>query len=252
MLGGEEAERWGFFNRLASPDTVLAQAQQLAAELAAGPTFANGMTKRMLEMEWAMSVESAIEAEAVAQALCMETEDFARAFRAFAANRSWCSRATEMDLDETRAGHFSTTATAASRRRSHAGPTPLSPRCPTTTSMRRAGPGSRRWRTPVFSRRVVPAEHGGLHRRRANVAWPAKPRLAIGLADFAFAMQGLGTGSISLFWLGGVLQARYLPPVRDGRAIAAFALSEPEAGSDVAALGDDRNATGRRICASTA
>ena len=87
VLDGEEAERWGFFNRLASPDTVLAQAQQLAAELAAGPTFANGMTKRMLEMEWAMSVERAIEAEAVAQALCMETEDFARAFRAFAAKQ---------------------------------------------------------------------------------------------------------------------------------------------------------------------
>jgi enoyl-CoA hydratase/carnithine racemase len=87
VLDGEEAERWGFFNRLASPDTVLAQAQQLAAELATGPTFANGMTKRMLEMEWAMSVESAIEAEAVAQALCMETEDFARAFRAFAAKQ---------------------------------------------------------------------------------------------------------------------------------------------------------------------
>jgi enoyl-CoA hydratase/carnithine racemase len=87
VLAGEEAERWGFFNRLVPPDTVLAQAQQLAAELAAGPTFANGMTKRMLEMEWAMSVESAIEAEAVAQALCMETEDFARAFRAFAAKQ---------------------------------------------------------------------------------------------------------------------------------------------------------------------
>jgi enoyl-CoA hydratase/carnithine racemase len=87
VLGGEEAERFGFFNRLAAPDTVLAQAQQLAAELAAGPTFANGMTKRMLEMEWAMSVETAIEAEAVAQALCMETEDFARAFRAFAARQ---------------------------------------------------------------------------------------------------------------------------------------------------------------------
>ena len=87
VLNGEDAERWGFFNRLASPDTVLAQAQQLAAELAAGPTFANGMTKRMLEMEWAMAVESAIEAEAVAQALCMETEDFARAFRAFAAKQ---------------------------------------------------------------------------------------------------------------------------------------------------------------------
>ncbi len=87
VLTGEEAERWGFFNRLAAPDAVLSQAQKLAGELAAGPTFANAMTKRMLEMEWAMSVETAIEAEAVAQALCMKTEDFARAFRAFAAKQ---------------------------------------------------------------------------------------------------------------------------------------------------------------------
>jgi enoyl-CoA hydratase/carnithine racemase len=86
-LGGEQAERWGFFNRLATPAGVLADAQVLAAELAAGPTFGNAMTKRMLEMEWAMSVETAIEAEAVAQALCMETEDFVRAYRAFADKR---------------------------------------------------------------------------------------------------------------------------------------------------------------------
>jgi enoyl-CoA hydratase/carnithine racemase len=87
VLGGEEAERFGFFNRLVAPEAVLGEAQRLAAELTAGPTFANAMTKRMLEMEWAMSVESAIEAEAVAQALCMETEDFARAFRAFASKQ---------------------------------------------------------------------------------------------------------------------------------------------------------------------
>jgi enoyl-CoA hydratase/carnithine racemase len=86
-MAGEEAERFGFFNRLAAPDTVLAEATKLARELANGPTFANAMTKRMLEMEWAMSVEAAVEAEAVAQALCMETEDFARAFRAFAAKQ---------------------------------------------------------------------------------------------------------------------------------------------------------------------
>jgi enoyl-CoA hydratase/carnithine racemase len=84
VMGGEEGERWGFFNRLSSSENVLADATALAAELASGPTFANGMTKRMLEMEWAMSVEQSIEAEAVAQALCMETEDFARAFHAFA------------------------------------------------------------------------------------------------------------------------------------------------------------------------
>jgi enoyl-CoA hydratase/carnithine racemase len=86
-LGGEEAERWGFFNRLTAAASVLADAQALATELAAGPTFGNAMTKRMLEMEWAMSVETAIEAEAVAQALCMETEDFVRAYRAFADKR---------------------------------------------------------------------------------------------------------------------------------------------------------------------
>ncbi|MDR6871926.1 enoyl-CoA hydratase/carnithine racemase [Bosea sp. BE125] len=83
-LKGEEAERWGFLNRLVARESLLAEAQALAAELADGPTFANAMTKRMLEMEWAMSVESAIEAEAVAQALCMQTEDFARAYHAFA------------------------------------------------------------------------------------------------------------------------------------------------------------------------
>jgi enoyl-CoA hydratase/carnithine racemase len=87
VMGGEEAERWGFFNRLSSPENVLADATALANELCAGPTFANGMTKRMLEMEWAMSVEQSIEAEAVAQALCMETEDFKRAFHAFAAKQ---------------------------------------------------------------------------------------------------------------------------------------------------------------------
>ena len=87
VMNGEEAERWGFFNRLVAPESVPADAMKLAKELADGPTFANAMTKRMLEMEWAMSVEQAIEAEAVAQALCMETEDFARAFRAFAAKQ---------------------------------------------------------------------------------------------------------------------------------------------------------------------
>jgi enoyl-CoA hydratase/carnithine racemase len=87
VMGGEEAERWGFFNKLAASENVLADAHALAKELADGPTFANAMTKRMLEMEWAMSVEQAIESEAVAQALCMETEDFKRAYRAFAAKQ---------------------------------------------------------------------------------------------------------------------------------------------------------------------
>ena len=84
-LGGEEGERWGFFNRLVAPDQLLAQAQQMAADLAAGPTFANGITKTMLQQEWAMTIEQAIEAEAQAQALCMLTQDFTRAYEAFVA-----------------------------------------------------------------------------------------------------------------------------------------------------------------------
>jgi enoyl-CoA hydratase/carnithine racemase len=86
-LGGEEAERWGFFNRLCTPESVLADAQALAAELAQGPTFANGVTKTMLHQEWAMTIDQAIEAEAQAQALCMQTEDFRRAYHAFVAKQ---------------------------------------------------------------------------------------------------------------------------------------------------------------------
>jgi enoyl-CoA hydratase/carnithine racemase len=85
FMSAEEGEGWGFFSRLVPPERVLAEAQALAGEIAAGPGFANTMTKRMLAMEWAMSIEEAIEAEAVAQALCMTTDDFARAFHAFAA-----------------------------------------------------------------------------------------------------------------------------------------------------------------------
>ncbi len=86
-MGGEEAERWGFFNRLAAPESVLDEAKSLAADLARGPTFGNAMTKRMLHMEWDMSVDQAIEAEALAQSICMQTQDFRRAFEAFAAKR---------------------------------------------------------------------------------------------------------------------------------------------------------------------
>ncbi|HEU0051998.1 MAG TPA: enoyl-CoA hydratase family protein [Longimicrobium sp.] len=86
-MGGEEAERWGFFNRLVDPETLDDEARALAAELAAGPTFAHGITKKCLHQEWSMGVDEAIEAEAQAQAICMQTEDFARAFHAFAEKR---------------------------------------------------------------------------------------------------------------------------------------------------------------------
>ena len=86
-LGAEEGLAWGFFNRLVAPEALAAEAAALARGIAEGPSFAHAMTKRMLAMEWAMSMEQAIEAEAVAQALCMTTGDFRRAFEAFPAKR---------------------------------------------------------------------------------------------------------------------------------------------------------------------
>jgi enoyl-CoA hydratase/carnithine racemase len=83
FMGGEEAERVGFFNRLLAEGEVLEEAQKMAGEIAAGPSFAHAMTKRMLHMEWDMGIDSAIEAEALAQAVCMKTKDFRRAFEAF-------------------------------------------------------------------------------------------------------------------------------------------------------------------------
>jgi enoyl-CoA hydratase/carnithine racemase len=88
FMTAEEAERWGFYNRLCPPETLLADAQALARDLAAGPNFAHGITKTQLNQEWNVSLETAIEMEAQAQALCMATNDFRRAYEAFAAKRT--------------------------------------------------------------------------------------------------------------------------------------------------------------------
>jgi enoyl-CoA hydratase/carnithine racemase len=86
-MSAEEGHQWGFFNRLCPRARLLEEALELAARLAAGPTFAHMITKTMLNQEWDMSIEAAIEAEAQAQALCMQTEDFRRAYRAFVEKR---------------------------------------------------------------------------------------------------------------------------------------------------------------------
>jgi len=86
-MTAEDGLAWGFFNRVVAPEALAEAAAALAREIADGPNFAHAMTKRMLQMEWAMSVEQAIEAEAVAQALCMTTKDFRRAYEAFVAKR---------------------------------------------------------------------------------------------------------------------------------------------------------------------
>jgi enoyl-CoA hydratase/carnithine racemase len=86
-FGAEEGERWGFYNSIVAPERLAPEALRLAAEIAAGPAFAHAMTKTMLHQEWSMGIEQAIEAEAQAQAICMQTRDFRRAYEAFAAKR---------------------------------------------------------------------------------------------------------------------------------------------------------------------
>jgi enoyl-CoA hydratase/carnithine racemase len=88
VMTAEEGGRWGFYNRLVERETLLAEAQTLARALASGPTFAHGITKTQLNQEWNVSLETAIEMEAQAQAICMATNDFRRAFEAFAAKQT--------------------------------------------------------------------------------------------------------------------------------------------------------------------
>ena len=87
-ISGDEALTWGLLNRLYPPDNLQSEAAELASSLAHGPTFAHMMTKTMLHAEWSMPLDEAIEAEAQAQALCMQTRDFQRAYEAFAARRT--------------------------------------------------------------------------------------------------------------------------------------------------------------------
>lgn len=82
-MGGADAERWGFYNRICEPESLLENAQTMAARLADGPTFAHGVTKMMMNKEWDMNLDEFIEAEAQAQAICMQTKDFERAYTAF-------------------------------------------------------------------------------------------------------------------------------------------------------------------------
>jgi enoyl-CoA hydratase/carnithine racemase len=84
-MSAEEGERWGFYNRLVDAASLEAESLDLASRIVAGPTFAHGITKTQLNQEWSMGLDQAIEAEAQAQAICMQTRDFERAYRAFVA-----------------------------------------------------------------------------------------------------------------------------------------------------------------------
>jgi enoyl-CoA hydratase/carnithine racemase len=84
-MTAQEGERWGYYNRLVEADALEAEAMAVARSIAEGPTFAHGITKTQLNQEWSMGLDQAIEAEAQAQAICMQTRDFERAYRAFVA-----------------------------------------------------------------------------------------------------------------------------------------------------------------------
>ncbi|MCP4297572.1 MAG: enoyl-CoA hydratase family protein [Proteobacteria bacterium] len=84
-MSAEEGERWGFFNQIVTPENLMSEAVKRAASIARGPNFAHGITKTMLHQEWNMGIDQAIEAEAQAQAICMQTQDFVRAYNAFVA-----------------------------------------------------------------------------------------------------------------------------------------------------------------------
>jgi enoyl-CoA hydratase/carnithine racemase len=86
-MTAQEGERWGFFNKLVAAEGLEQEALTLARRIAAGPAFANGITKTQLNQEWSMSLDQAIEAEAQAQAICMQTQDFERAYHAFVAKQ---------------------------------------------------------------------------------------------------------------------------------------------------------------------
>lgn len=87
-MSAEEGERWGYYNRLVSADALETEAMEIARRIVAGPTFAHGITKTQLNHEWSMSLDQAIEAEAQAQAICMQTRDFERAYNAFVAKQT--------------------------------------------------------------------------------------------------------------------------------------------------------------------
>lgn len=87
-MSAQEGEQWGFFNRLVAPEQLMPETLAMARRLREGPTFAHGVTKAMLHREWNMGIDQAIEAEAKAQAICMQTKDFKRAYEAFVAKKT--------------------------------------------------------------------------------------------------------------------------------------------------------------------
>ena len=257
-MGGEEAERWGFFNRLVAPDSGAgARRSSWRASSPTGPTFANAMTKRMLEMEWAMSVEQRDRGRGGRAGAVHGDRGFrARLPRLRREAEAGVRGQLRWTLDETLSWPFFDDG----HRRFARGAGALGRRDPARAAARRrrrglprARRGARRGRLPQ-GRACRPSTAGCIRSSTcARSASRARSwRSATGSPISPSPCRGSAPAR-SRCSARAELKQRYLPPVRDGKAIAAFALSEPEAGSDVAALATTATPDGqRRMCASTA
>ncbi len=238
---GDEAERWGFLNRMCTSEELMPEAMSLAAGLASGPTFAHSITKKMLHEEWNMGVDQAIDAEAEATAICMTTNGFSLC--GYACVRQQAETGIQGRLRVPSFPHLDwpffeprhkTLAIELDRwatsNLAHDHGSNVDDAC--RGLVRQLGAAG--WLNHAIGGTSYGATSEAIDTRAICLIRETLARHS-GLADFAFAMQGLGSGAITLF--GNAKQKKkYLPRVAKGEAISAFALSELNAGSDVAAM----------------
>ena len=233
-MKADEGAAWGFWNALHPAEQLDDAAQELADRLAAGPTFAHGITKTQLNQEWNMGLEQAIEAEAQAQAICMQTQDFETRLSCLCSKTETDVRGQLMadksflDWPFFEPHHRRLAEALEEWASSNLGGIDLD-NADTACRSLVASLGHAGF---LLHSAVDPENETGLDVRSLCLIRETLARHD-GLADFSFAMQGLGTGAISLFGTAEQ-KGEWLPKTRTGRAISAFALTEPQSGSDVA------------------
>ena len=183
-MTADEGAAWGFFNRLVDSAALAADAEALARSLADGPAFAHAMTKKLLHQEWAMDLDAAIEAEAEAQAICMQTQDFRRAYDAFVAKTGRSSRATDADSsDGSRASRLAFLRRPAPRARDGA--------------WRMVGPGAAVERARRCRSRMPPPRAPARRRRLAALLRPGGARRCAPRARRAVAVHRAGDARLA-------------------------------------------------------
>ena len=233
-MTADEGLAWGFFARVVDAEMLAHEADNLARTIADGPAFAHAMTKRQLDMEWNVSIDTALEMEAQAQAICMVTNDFTRAYEAFADKRRPSSRATDERHQLPRLALLRASPWRAVR--SHRAVVRAASRPGPWQRRRRRMPhaGRANWAPPVSSTCASPttappptsaASRSPARRSPAIRASPISPSPCRG-SDRARSASPARPQQ----------RAEWLPKVASGEAIAAFAMTEPDTGSDAANL----------------